>query len=103
MPAKSQNEKLGPYAGKRVTVTGEMYAKGGSQAIVMQDISPRSKVVLLGDAVRKRPREVFHWPRLSRNADSSFLESNPKGPGSLLYRRVPSRPTTNSRSGQAVY
>jgi hypothetical protein len=43
MPAKSQNAKLVPYAGKRVTVTGKMYAKGGSQAIVMQDISAEKK------------------------------------------------------------
>lgn len=39
MPAKGQNEKLLPYAGKRVTVTGKMYSKGGSQAIVIQSIS----------------------------------------------------------------
>lgn len=39
MPAKSQNAKLVPYAGKRVTVSGKIYAKGGSQAIVMQNIS----------------------------------------------------------------
>lgn len=43
MPAKSQNSKLTPYAGKRVTVTGKMYAKGGSQAIVMQDIAAEKK------------------------------------------------------------
>lgn len=43
MPAKSQNEKLLPYAGKRVTVTGKMYSKGGSQAIVIENISPEKK------------------------------------------------------------
>ena len=43
MPAKSQNGKLLPYAGKRVTVTGKMYSKGGSQAIVMQNISAENK------------------------------------------------------------
>lgn len=42
-PAKSQNEKLLPYAGKRVTVTGKLYSKGGSQAIVMQNISAEKK------------------------------------------------------------
>jgi hypothetical protein len=43
MPAKGQKDKLVPYAGKRVTVTGKMYAKGGSQAIVMQNISAEKK------------------------------------------------------------
>jgi len=37
MPAKSQNEKLVPTRGKESS--GEMYATGGSQAIVMQYIS----------------------------------------------------------------
>ena len=43
MPAKSQNTKLLPYAGKRVTAAGKMYAKGGSQAIVIQDVSAEKK------------------------------------------------------------
>ncbi len=43
MPAKSQNDKLVPYAGKRVTVKGKSYTKGGSQAIVMEDISAEKK------------------------------------------------------------
>jgi hypothetical protein len=37
MPAKSQNEKLVPMRGKESP--GEMYARGGSQTIVMQYIS----------------------------------------------------------------
>ena len=37
MSARARTRNSGP--GKRVTVTGEMYAKGRSQAIVMQDIS----------------------------------------------------------------
>lgn len=43
MPAKSQNDKLVPYAGKRVSMTGKMYTKGGSQVIVMQNISAEKK------------------------------------------------------------
>jgi hypothetical protein len=43
MPAKSQNGKLLPYAGKRVTVTGKIYSKGGSQAIVIENISAEKK------------------------------------------------------------
>lgn len=35
MPAVGQNDRLLPYAGKRVTATGKVYSKGGSQAIVI--------------------------------------------------------------------
>ena len=38
MPATSQNDKLIPYAGKLVTVTGKPYTKGGSRAIVIEKI-----------------------------------------------------------------
>ena len=38
MPAASQNEKLLPYAGKEVTVTGTVYVKGGTRAIVIDKI-----------------------------------------------------------------
>ncbi len=37
-PASGQNHRLLPYAGKRVTVTGKVYEKGGSRAIVIQKI-----------------------------------------------------------------
>jgi hypothetical protein len=43
MPAKSQNDKLLPFAGKRVTATGKMYSKGGSQAIVIENIGIEKK------------------------------------------------------------
>ena len=38
MPATGQNERLMPYAGTRVTAIGKVYAKTGSQAIVIEKI-----------------------------------------------------------------
>jgi hypothetical protein len=38
MPAEGQNERLMPYAGKRVTASGKVYAKAGSQALVIEKI-----------------------------------------------------------------
>ena len=43
MPAESQNAKLLPYAGERVSVTGKVYSKNGSQAIVIQSIAKANK------------------------------------------------------------
>jgi hypothetical protein len=37
-PASGQNDKLMSYAGKMVTVTGKIYTKGGSHAIVIEKI-----------------------------------------------------------------
>ena len=37
-PAVSQNQRLKPFAGKRVTATGKVYARGGSTAIVLEEI-----------------------------------------------------------------
>jgi len=37
-PALSQNQRLKPFAGKRVTATGKIYARGGSTAIVLEKI-----------------------------------------------------------------
>jgi hypothetical protein len=37
-PASGQNDKLMPYAGKRVTVTGTVYTRGGAHAIVIDKI-----------------------------------------------------------------
>jgi len=42
-PASGQNEKLMPFAGQRVTVTGTVYNKGGSHAIVIEKIEGLSK------------------------------------------------------------
>jgi hypothetical protein len=39
MPAQGQNARLEPYAGKRVTVSGSVYSRGGSVAIVIDKIS----------------------------------------------------------------
>ena len=38
MPATGQNERLMPYAAQRVTVSGTVYQKGGSHAIVINKI-----------------------------------------------------------------
>src|SRR3954462_15698472 len=34
-PSSSQNDKLLPFAGKNVTVTGKTFSRGGSKAIVI--------------------------------------------------------------------
>jgi hypothetical protein len=38
-PALSQNQRLRPFAGKRVTATGKVYTRGGSTAIVLEKIN----------------------------------------------------------------
>ncbi len=38
MPATSQNEKLMPFAGKRVVASGKMYERGGSKALLIEKI-----------------------------------------------------------------
>jgi hypothetical protein len=37
-PAKGQNARLLPFAGEKVSVTGMVYSRGGSQAIVIEKI-----------------------------------------------------------------
>ena len=37
-PASSQNDKLLPFAGKSVTVSGKIFERGGSKAIVISKI-----------------------------------------------------------------
>ena len=39
MPAVGQNERLMPFAGKRVTVTGKEFTRGGSRALVIDKIA----------------------------------------------------------------
>jgi hypothetical protein len=39
-PSQGQNSKLLPYAGDKVSVTGKVYQRGGSKAIVIQRIGP---------------------------------------------------------------
>ncbi len=41
-PAASQNDRLLPYAAAKVTVTGKVYTRGGSSAIVISKIEPAS-------------------------------------------------------------
>ena len=43
VPASGQNPRLLPFAGKRVVVSGTVYEKGGSQAIVIANIQNGSK------------------------------------------------------------
>jgi hypothetical protein len=38
MPAQGQNDRLMEFAGKRVVVTGKVYDRAGSQAIVISNI-----------------------------------------------------------------
>ena len=38
MPATSQNDKLLPFAGKRVTASGKLYERGGSKALLIEKI-----------------------------------------------------------------
>src|SRR5271155_5558026 len=39
VPAEGQNERLLPFAGKRVTITGKVYTRGGSNALVIEKIA----------------------------------------------------------------
>jgi hypothetical protein len=41
-PSASQNEKLLPFAGQRVTANGKAYTRGGSTAIVIEKIGPEA-------------------------------------------------------------
>jgi hypothetical protein len=43
MPAVGQNDRLLPYAGKRITATGKVYSRGGSQAMVVEKLAATSK------------------------------------------------------------
>jgi hypothetical protein len=38
-PASGQNQRLTPFAGKRVTATGKVYTRGGSNALVIEKIA----------------------------------------------------------------
>jgi len=42
-PSTSQNDKLLPFAGKQVTVTGKVLMRGGSTAIVISKIEPQAE------------------------------------------------------------
>jgi len=66
IPATGQNEKLMDYAGKRVSVSGKVYEKGGSHAIVIAKVeaAPEAKVRRArgtstnGAGTASRPREA---------------------------------------------
>src|SRR5215469_13735913 len=42
-PSSSQNDKLLPYAGQQVEVTGKVFQRGGSNAIVISKVEPLAK------------------------------------------------------------
>jgi hypothetical protein len=42
MPATGQNSKLLPFAAEKVTVSGKVYERGGSKAIVIEHIEPQA-------------------------------------------------------------
>jgi type 1 fimbria pilin len=42
-PASGQNDKLMPFAGQRVTVSGTVYEKGGARALVIEKIGRASE------------------------------------------------------------
>ena len=41
-PSAGQNDKLMPFAGQRVTVSGKVYTRSGSTAIVIDKIDPEA-------------------------------------------------------------
>src|SRR5579864_2681799 len=41
-PSSGQNEKLLPFAGRKVTASGEVFRRGGSSALVIEKIEPLS-------------------------------------------------------------
>ena len=41
-PSSGQNPKLLPFAGEKVTVTGKVYERGGSKAIVIEKIAAQT-------------------------------------------------------------
>jgi len=42
-PSASQNDRLLPFAGERVTASGKVYARGGSTAIVIEKIAAETE------------------------------------------------------------
>lgn len=39
-PSRGQNEKLLPFAGRKVTASGKVFQRGGSSALVIEKIEP---------------------------------------------------------------
>jgi len=42
-PSSSQNEKLLPFAGQKVTASGKVFERGGSRAMVIEKIEPQAE------------------------------------------------------------
>ncbi len=45
-PSSSQNDKLLPFAGQKVTVSGKVFMRGGSTAIVISKIEPQAPAAM---------------------------------------------------------
>jgi hypothetical protein len=43
-PSSGQNDRLLPFAGQQVTVTGKVFQRGGSTAIVISKVEPSSEM-----------------------------------------------------------
>jgi hypothetical protein len=41
-PSRGQNDRLLPFAGQKVTVTGKVFERGGSRAVVIERIEPQT-------------------------------------------------------------
>jgi hypothetical protein len=69
-PSSGQNQKLLPFAGRRVTASGKIFERGGSSALVIE------KIELLGlgaRAIQNCPPVRFHdfWPILGESVRES--------------------------------
>jgi hypothetical protein len=42
-PSSGQNDRLLPFAGQKVTITGKVFERGGSRAVVIEQIEPQPK------------------------------------------------------------
>jgi hypothetical protein len=51
MPAVGQNERLMPFAGRRVKVSGKLFTRGGSHALVIENVEDAAA----GKEVKKSP------------------------------------------------
>ena len=67
VPAEGQNQRLLPFAGKRVTITGKVYTRGGSNALVIEKIAGRFWQIACKNATTCSPHRGT-WP--SRSSSS---------------------------------
>ncbi len=70
-PAKGQNARLTEFAGNRVTATGKLYDRGGSHALVIEQIALRSKHQI---------SLTCHTKRLSATSPGTLLTTKAAAP-----------------------